>query len=124
MIYFGKLLYFKDAILPLKSDADKMGYTQHQMDWAVANESEIWRHFVENELLYSTDIKLPSRFINPAPFSKFYLDLDNESSGRLGQYIGWQIVRAYMENNNVALSKMLITNADDIFKQSKFKPRK
>jgi len=29
-----------------------------------------------------------------------------------------------MENNNVALSIMLITNADDIFKQSKFKPRK
>lgn len=124
MIYFGKLLYFKDAVLPLKSDAEKIGYTQDQFDWALANESEIWRHFVENELLYSTDSKLPSRFINPAPFSKFYLDLDNESPGRLGQYIGWQIVRAYMKNNDVSLSKMLIANTNDIFRQSKFKPRK
>ncbi len=124
MVYFGKLLYFMDAVLPLKTDAEKIGYTQEELDWAIANESEIWRNFVDNELLYSTDSKLPSRFINPAPFSKFYLELDGESPGRIGQYIGWQIVRAYMKNNDVSLSKMLIINADDIFKQSKFKPRK
>lgn len=124
MVYFGKLLYFKDAVLPTKSDAEKIGYTQQELDWSIANESEIWRYFIDRELLYSTDSKLPGRFINPAPFSKFYLELDGESPGRIGQYLGWQIVRAYMENNNVSLSKMLITNADDIFKQSKFKPRK
>ncbi len=124
MIYFGKLLYFKDEVLPLKTDAEKIGYTQEQLDWAIVNESEIWRHFIEKELLYGTDSKLPGRFINPAPFSKFYLELDNESPGRIGQYIGWQIVRAYMKNNDVPLSKMLIANADYIFKNSKFKPRK
>ena len=124
MVYFGKLLYFKDVVLPLKTDAEKIGYTQEKLNWAIANESEIWRNFIENELLYSTDSKLPSRFINPAPFSKFHLELDNESPGRIGQYIGWQIVRAFMKKNDVSLSKMLITNADDIFKQSKFKPRK
>lgn len=124
MIYFGKLLCFKDAVLPNKTDAEKIGYTQNKLAWAQANESEIWRYFVDKELLYSTDSKLPSRFINPAPFSKFYLELDSESPGRIGQYIGWQIVRAYLKNNDVSLSKMLITNADDIFKQSKFKPRK
>lgn len=124
MVYFGKLLYFKDRVLPFKTDAEKIGYTQAKLDWAMANESEIWRNFIENELLYSTDSKLPGRFINPAPFSKFYLELDGESPGRIGQYIGWQIVRSYMKNNDVSLSKMLITNADDIFEKSKFKPRK
>ena len=124
MIYFGKLHYFKDVVLPLKTDAEKIGYTQEHLNWSIANESEVWRYFIDRELLYSTDSKLPSRFINPAPFSKFYLELDNESPGRIGQYIGWQIVRAYMKNNDVSLSKMLITNADIIFKKSKFKPRK
>ncbi len=124
MVYFGKLLYFKDEVLPLKTDAEKIGYTQEKLDWAIANEREVWRHFIEKELLYSTDSKLPGRFINPAPFSKFYLELDGQSPGRIGQYIGWQIVRSYMKNNDVSLSKMLITNATDIFKQSKFKPRK
>ncbi len=40
MIYFGKILYFKDMILPLKTDPEKIGYTQGQLDWAKANESE------------------------------------------------------------------------------------
>ncbi len=85
---------------------------------------KIWRFFVENELLYNTDPSLSGRFMNPAPFSKFYLELDSESPGRIGQYIGWQIVRAYMKNNDVSLSKMLITDPAEIYKNSKFKPRK
>jgi len=125
MIYNGKLLYFKDKMIPFKSDAQKIGYSQEQLDWALANESYIWRYFVERELLFSTDSKLPGRFINPAPFSKFYLEeIDNESPGKVGQYMGWKIVRAYMENNDVSLSQLLITTAEDIFNNSKFKPRK
>ena len=124
MIYFGKLLHFKDAVLPLKTDAEKIGYKKHQLEWAKENESEIWRYFLDREMLYSTDAKLLSRFINPSPFSKFYLELDNESPGKIGQYIGWQIVRAYMDNNDVDLGKLMITSSEDIFNNSKFKPRK
>lgn len=124
MIYFGKILYFKDVMLPSISDQEKMGYTKAQLDWAQDNESNIWRHFVEKELLFNTDSKLASRFINPAPFSKFNLELDSESPGRLGQYIGWQIVRAYVENNEASLQDILSMNAEDIFNNSKFKPRK
>ncbi|WP_136481777.1 gliding motility lipoprotein GldB [Cognatitamlana onchidii] len=125
MIYFGKQLYFKDLVIPFRSEAQRISYAQEALDWARANESYIWRYFVERELLFSTDSKLPGRFINPAPFSKFYLEeIDTESPGRLGQYIGWQIVRAYMENNEVALRDMLNENPQDIFNNSKFKPRK
>lgn len=124
MIYFGKVLYFKDTMIPFKSDEEKIGYTKEQLDWAIDNESYIWSYFVERELLYNTNPKLVMRFINPAPFSKFNLELDKESPGRLGQYIGWQIVRAYIKNNDVTLLQMLSTNAEDIFNNSKFKPRK
>ncbi|WP_370478593.1 gliding motility lipoprotein GldB [Tamlana flava] len=125
MIYTGKLLYFKDKLIPFKTDAEKIGYSNAEMDWAIANESYIWRYFVEREMLYSTDAQLPSRFINPAPFTKFYLEeIDTDSPGRLGQYIGWQIVRAYMENNDVSFKDMLIKSSEDIFNNSKFKPRK
>ena len=125
MIFFGKQLYFKDKVIPFKTDAEKIGYTQEQLNWSKANESYVWRHFVDKELLFSSDSKLPNRFINPAPFSKFYLEqIDKESPGRIGQYIGWQIVRAYMNNNDVSLKDLLNTNAEDIFNKSKFKPRK
>lgn len=125
MIYFGKEMYLKDKILPTVSDADKMGYTTEQQKWAEMNEAEIWRNFVDNKLLFDTDPKLPSRFITPAPFSKFYLELDNESPGRLGVWMGWQIVRAYMENNkDVTLPQLMAKDAKEIFDNSKYKPKK
>lgn len=124
MVYFGKILYFKDVMIPFKEDEEKIGYTKLELDWAIDNEIYIWEYFVENEMLFASDPKLLERFINPAPFSKFYLELDSESPGGLGHYIGWQIVRAYMKNNDVTLQKMLTTNADDIFNNARFKPLK
>lgn len=125
MVYFGKLLYFKDVMVPFKNDAQKIGYTNEQLDWAKSNEFFIWNHFMDKELLYSTDSKLPSRFINPAPFSKFYLEMiDKESPGRIGQFIGWQIVKSYMANNDVELKDMLIKEPIEIFNNSKYKPQK
>ncbi|MBC5862474.1 gliding motility lipoprotein GldB [Flavobacterium turcicum] len=124
MIYQGKQLYLKDLLLPAYSDADKMGYTPEQIKWCEENESYIWRYFLEKEMLYSTDQKLAPRFINPAPFSKFYLEIDNDSPGQVGAWIGWQIVRAYAKNNEVPLSELLKTNAKEIFVQSKYKPKK
>jgi gliding motility-associated lipoprotein GldB len=124
MVYFGKVLYFKDVMIPFKTDEEKIGYTKVQMAWAIENEPNIWEYFVEHELLFETDPKLASRFINPAPFTKFNLDIDAESPGRLGQYIGWQIVRAYMDNNDTDLNDMLQMDATELFNKSKFKPRK
>ncbi|WP_159021727.1 gliding motility lipoprotein GldB [Formosa sp. L2A11] len=126
MISAGKRLYFKDLMIPFKTDAEKIEYSTAQLEWAAANETYIWKYFVERELLYSTDSKLPSRFINPAPFSKFYLaEIDNESPGRIGAYMGWQIVRAYMEHHkDVSFKDMFNMSAEDIFNQSKFKPKK
>lgn len=124
MIYYGKILYLKDLWMTSKSDSNKIGYTEEEFIWAEENESEIWRNFVENEFLYSTNPKLPSRFINPAPFSKFYLEIDNDSPGMVGRYIGWKIVRSYMEHNSVSLQKLLTLTAEEIFNSSKYKPKK
>ena len=125
MIFYGKQLYFKDLTIPFKTEASRIGYTQNQLDWAMTNESDIWRYFVEREILFSTDTKLLARFINVAPFSKFYLEeIDAESPGRLGQFIGWQIVKSYMNENKVSLKEMLNTDPEEIFNNSKYKPKK
>ena len=124
MIYYGKELYLKDRLLPHASEGQKIGYSEEEVKWAQNNEEQIWRYFVERELLYSTDAKLDRRFLDPAPFSKFQLELDSESPGRLGRYMGWQIVRAFMDKNDVDLHQMLALPADKIFKKSNYKPRK
>lgn len=123
MIYSGKILYFKDKVIPFKTDAQKISYTPEQLEWAKVNELYIWSYFVDRELLFSTDTKLANRFINSAPFSKFYLEaIDNESPDKLGQYIGWQIVKSYMDNNEVTFNQLLNKSSDEIFNNAKFKP--
>ena len=124
MIYYGKILYLKDVLIPFKTDAEKITYLPQELEWAKANEEQVWRYFVERELLYSSDSDLHTRFLYPAPFSKFFLELDAEAPPRLGQFTGWQIVRQYMEKNDVSVKEMLETDAETIFKQSKYKPKK
>lgn len=124
MIFEGKQLYAKDLLLPEYTDAEKMGYTPEQIKWCEENESYMWRYFIENEVLYSDDPKLNTRFIAPAPFSKFFLEIDNDSPGRVGAWIGWQMVRSYMKNNKSTLPELLKTNAKEIFEKSKYKPKK
>ncbi|MBL4662550.1 MAG: gliding motility lipoprotein GldB [Flavobacteriaceae bacterium] len=124
MVYFGKELYLKDIWLPNVSDANKIGYTENELLWAQENEAYIWSFFIEKELLFSSDVKLPGRFINPAPFSKFNLELDNESPGMVGRYIGWKIVQSYMEKNDVSPSQLMTIPAEELFKNSKYKPKK
>ncbi len=125
MIQEGKKMYALDAFLPKYSDADKISYTNSQIKWVKENEDMIWSYFIEKELLYNTNVKLSMRFIDEAPFSKFYLDIDNESPGRVGVWLGWQIVRSYMEHNkNASLADLMNTKNEEIFKKSKYKPKK
>lgn len=120
----GKLLYLLELFNAWKEDHFIIGYTPEEIAWANANELEVWKYFIENKLLYQNDSDLRSRFVSNAPFSKFYLDIDKDSPGRMGAWIGWQIVRSYMKNNNVPLHELLKKNEAEIFENSKYKPKK
>lgn len=124
IIYYGKKLYLKDKLMPNVDDGIKIGYTEEQLAWAKNNEDPIWRNFIEQEHLYSTDAQLAQRFLDPAPFSKFGLELDNESPGRIGQYVGWQIVKAFMDKNEIVLEQLFNIPAEEILKKSNYKPKK
>ena len=58
----------------------------------------------------------------PAPFSKFYLEIDNDSPGRIGQWIGWQIVKSYKDEfPDSKLQEILSMPSQDLFNKSKYK---
>tara|TARA_B100000524_G_scaffold308303_1_gene184060 strand:+ start:2095 stop:3063 length:969 start_codon:yes stop_codon:yes gene_type:complete len=125
IIYNGKILYYKDFSLGNSlEDRFKIGYSDSKMKWAKDNEYFVWKFFIQNDILFNPDNKLNNRFINDAPFSRFYLELDNKSSEMIGKYIGWQIVISYMKNNNVNILDMIKTDAIDIYNNSKYKPNK
>ena len=58
LVAIGKELYLENLFLPKYSDALKMGYEDDQYEWAVANEAQIWRYFIDRQLLFSTDSEL------------------------------------------------------------------
>jgi uncharacterized protein YjaZ len=124
MIAEGKKLVLMQHYLPEKTDGELIKYTDEQLEWVQTNEGEIWKYFVENKMIFSTDLTLATRFIEEAPFSKFYLDIDKESPGRVGSWLGWQIVKAYMKNTDATLADLINSSAEEIFNTSKYKPKK
>jgi hypothetical protein len=124
MIYYGKLHYLKDLLLPETPNYQKIGYTELQEKFCLENEFQMWSYLVDEKLLYDNNIKNYQRFIEDGPFTKFYLEIDRESPGRVGQWLGWQIVKSYMENNEVTLDQLLKTEPTTIFNKSKYKPKK
>ena len=120
----GKLLTLQDAFLPKTLDQYKIGYAKSQQEWAVSNEENIWNYFVENDLLFSDDSNLNERFLNKGPFSKFYTEIDQKSSPRVGTFIGWQICRKYLaEHPEVTLQQFLQKSATEIFNNTNYKPK-
>ena len=124
MIYHGKKHWLKHQLLPDYSMENILGYTPKQLSWARANEKEIWNYFTSQELLFSTQPGLLNRFIHPAPFSKFYLDIDRESPGEIGKWLGLQIVLSYAKQTNKNIQETLNTPYMELYRVSKYKPRR
>lgn len=92
IIYQGQLMLFLDATLPDEPDSLKIGFTRDQMKWVRNNERQMWEYLVEHKLLFTSDPMTIKKLIEPSPFTYYFT---NESPGRAGIYIGWQILRRY-----------------------------
>lgn len=122
MIYQGKLMYFIKSMIPDVPDHVLFGLTRNNLLWLSKKEKDLWRYYIENELLYKSDYMLTKKFISEAPFTS---DLGDDSSPKTGVWLGYQIVYAYMKNNPIELSKMIQEmNAQELLMKSKYKPQK
>lgn len=121
MIYEGKILYFLDAMFPDVPDSLKISYTNRQIEWCKANESNIWAYAVENDKLFGSEKKVYENFFSEGPFTQ---GLSAESAPRLGMYIGWEIVRSFMDKHPKMTVKQLMQNSDypEILRDSEYKP--
>ena len=52
MVMHGKRLFLHDHLAPHLKGNQHIQYTQSQWDWAITHESDVWRYFVDNELLF------------------------------------------------------------------------
>jgi hypothetical protein len=121
MIHEGKLLYFTGSMLPKEPDSLIIGYSKKQMKWVEQNEEPMWTDLVEKKLLFSRDPMDIRKLTGPAPFTYFF---SNESPGRAGSYIGWQIFREYARRNkNLGFADLMAeTDYEKILRLSKYNP--
>lgn len=120
MVQEGKRMYILDHLLPETADSLKTGYTQAQLDGAIAHETNIWSYFVQNDLLYSTEQDVMRDYMNDSPKT---LVFGEGSPGFIGKFVGWQIVKKWMsKNEKLTLTELINTGPQRIFSEAKYKP--
>lgn len=121
MIYQGKLIYFTEAMSPHLPDSLLIGYRADQIKWSKVHEAQMWTYLVEKRLIYNTERLELRRYIGDSPFTNTF---GNDSPGRTGVWLGWQIVRSFMNNNKeLTLADLMEMNdAQELLNRSKYYP--
>lgn len=123
MIHNGKEIYILDQLIPYAPDSVKTDYSQEQLEWVVSNEMDIWVYFISENLIYSTDWGTYRKFVEASPHSP---GMPPEAPGRTANWLGWQIVKKYMDRYpETTLEELIaIKDAQLIMDKSKYKPKK
>ena len=123
MIDLGKIQYILKKILPKTNDADLFGYSAAQYAATTNAEQDIWSFLLKMNLVYSKDPKVAKQLLGEGPFSIYF---GNEIPGNVGLYLGYQIVKSWMEQQSeqdqANLKALLQMPAEKIFAESKYKP--
>lgn len=120
LIFYGKALYLVDACLPYEKDQVKLNYTNSELKWVNDNLKNIWAEIVKNKWLFTKDRKVMNQWLLDAPFTK---GLPQESPGKVGVWLGLEMVRQYMnKHEDKPLSALNDVPAEQILKN--FKPNK
>jgi hypothetical protein len=109
MIYYGKLQYCLERVIPWTHDTLLFAFSGQQWEWCVENEKKMWAWLLENKMLFSTDQKEIRRFTEDGPFTAQF---SKDSPARTGVWLGWRIVHRYMEKNPSVTLSQLMNNQD------------
>lgn len=121
MINIGKSYYFTSQVMPCTPDSLIIGYTAEEMKLVNENQEIIWANLIENELLYETNDYMKNKFIGERPNVS---EISEKCPGRVGAWVGWEIVKAYMDKNSVSITELMAeTDAHKIFQQAKYRPK-
>lgn len=121
MVEAGKRMYLVDILLPELADSLKTGYTAQQLSGCYASEKNIWSFFVQNDMLFNTDPDLTRDYLNDGPNTPA---LGEASPGNIGLFVGWQIVKKWMEQHpGTPPDALMKKDPKALFEESKYKPR-
>ncbi|MCL2415000.1 MAG: DUF2268 domain-containing protein [Bacteroidales bacterium] len=119
MILHGKVAYFLARTLPRTDMAVRFGFTPEQMVWAQRHERLVWSYLVGEQLLFEENLRRFRAYVNEAPTVQIFPG----SPGRIGHFLGYRIVRQYMENTGKTIPELFAeTNSQNILRLSNYRP--
>ena len=120
MIDYGKNYYLLSKLLPCTPEHILIGYTEEEWNDVFDNEGIIWANFIQNEWLYETNHTIKQKFLGERP--NVY-EIGDKCPGRIGTWVGWQIVNAYMEKFDISVQELMEEkDHQKIFTLSGYKP--
>ena len=122
LIHEGKKLYLLEHLMPETPDPVVYEVTDEQMDWLRNNETPIYAYLQREDLLFSTDVNKINKYTRPAPYTP---GMPQESPGGAVNYLGRQIVAAYMQQHpEVTLPELMaMEDGQAILRGARYKPR-
>ena len=121
IMYWGKIMYLMDACFPETEDYLKMDYSPSDIVWCEENERSIWIELSNQKYLYESRRREVDKWITEGPFTSA-ADIPQDSPARLGVWMGWQIVRDYMNNNPEVTLEQLLEETNYIKLLNTYKP--
>ena len=108
-------------MFPTVPAQDILGYSKEQYKWATSHESAVWHKLIEKNMVYNNSEDVIRRMMDETPFTR---DFGNDSPGRLGVFLGFQIVQSYMKTHPGTTMKDLLkmTDSQKFLKESGYKP--
>jgi hypothetical protein len=121
ILTYGKAYYFTKQIMPCVPDSVLIGYSRKEIQGSREFESLIWSRFIEDQVLFSTSHIIKQKYIGERPKT---VEVGEQCPGRIGTWVGWQIVKKYMETHpDVTLPQLMdVSDAAKLFKDSGYKP--
>ena len=104
IVSLGKISYLIEVMTPEDDKNLKFRYSNDELAWCQQNEKNIWETVVNQNLLYSKDKKQLNHFISTAPFTK---GLPKESPSGVGIWLGYRIVKDYVEKNCIDVKALI-----------------
>lgn len=120
-IFYGKLYYAVNALLPGTADSLLIGYTGKQLQYCDRYEKNLWSYFAEKNRLYENNLNTIRELTSEGPFTGA---ISKECPPRIAMWVGWQIIKSYMRNNPEITLEQLMEDQDfrKILNKSRYRP--
>ena len=115
IVRWGKIIYFTEAAFPELDKHIILRYSEEQLKWAYDNEFEFWDYIVGENMLFQLNERNEANMLGPGPKTP---GLPKEGApDRLGQFLGWQMVKSYMDQNDISLAELAELTYNEILQE-------